>query len=259
MGKNIIKIDAEKCIGCGACVKDCPAFYIELKNGKAVSGGTGCIECAHCYCVCPVKAITMVGYDETGCDEFGKMSDIDSDKLLLAMKSRRTVRQYKSTPVELDKIEKILEAGRYCPTAKNAQNVAFTVLRRDVMDEVEKEAVKLFRGAIDTGAKFVSGLKKYNIDDHFFFKGAPLVIIVSSSSTNDAALASSYMEIMAESLGLGVLYSGFFIAASKLNPKIRMKLGLPRGHKAVNCMIMGYPDVEFRRIAPRKKLKVNYK
>jgi len=45
--------------------------------------------------------------------------------------------------------------------------------------------------------------------DSFFFKGAPLVIIVSARNEVDAALASSYMEIMAESLGLGVLYSGF--------------------------------------------------
>ena len=47
--------------------------------------------------------------------------------------------------------------------------------------------------------------------DSFFFKGAPLVILVSARNEVDAALASSYTEIMAESLGLGVLYSGFFI------------------------------------------------
>ena len=43
---------------------------------------------------------------------------------------------------------------------------------------------------------------------------------------------------------------------AKINPLIKAKLQLPRGHKVVNCMIIGYPDVEYRRIPPRKPLKL---
>lgn len=63
------------------------------------------------------------------------------------------------------------------------------------------------------------------------------------------------MELMANSLGLGVLYSGFFIACSKINPKIRKILNLPKGHKPVTCMVIGYPNVKYQRTALRKKLK----
>ena len=31
---------------------------------------------------------------------------------------------------------------------------------------------------------------------------------------------------------------------------------MPRGHKVVTCMVIGYPAVKYQRIVPRKKLKV---
>ncbi len=33
-------------------------------------------------------------------------------------------------------------------------------------------------------------------------------------------------------------------------------LVMPRGHKVVTCMVIGYPAVKYQRIVPRKKLKV---
>lgn len=81
------------------------------------------------------------------------------------------------------------------------------------------------------------------------------MILVSSRSTVDAGLASSYMEIMAESLGLGVLYSGFFITCTRISNKLRSLIRVPKGQKAVTCMIIGYPAVRYRRIVPRKPLK----
>lgn len=246
-----IVIDNSKCIGCAQCVKDCVASSLYIENGKAVFRGEGCIGCAHCYAVCPTGAVDMPEYDKKDCVEVTSMTEIDSDVLLQAMKSRRTIRQYKDTPVEKEKIKKILEAGRYAPTGSNSQNVAFTVLGSK-QDAIEKECVKLFRAGVGIGSKFSKSLSHTTIDEHFFFKGAPLVIVVSAHNTVNGTIASAYMEIMANSLGLGVLYSGFFCGCTKLNPKIKSMLKLPKGHKAVTCLIMGYPDVKYQRIAPRK-------
>ena len=193
----------------------------------------------------------MPSYDKSGCGEMASMTELNSDTFLQAMKSRRTVRQFKALPVEKEKLDKILEAGRYAPTGGNSQNVAFTILT-DSRAEIERECIKLFRTGVNIGSKFSKLLQNTEINDSFFFKGAPLVIVVSGHDTVNAALASAYMELMANSLGLGVLYSGFFCACTKLNPMIKAKLKLPKGHKAVTCMIMGYPDVEYKRIVPRK-------
>ena len=249
-----VTIDSSKCIGCGKCVKDCVVSSLYLEGGKA-KFREGCIECGHCFAVCPAGAVDMPGYDKTGCTEITPMTQIDSETLLQAMKSRRTVRRFKNIPVEQEKIDRILEAGRYAPTGANSQNVAYTILS-DKKDELERECVKLFRAGVKVGSKFSKALKNTDINDTFFFKGAPLVIVVSGHDSVNATLASAYMELEANSLGLGVLYSGFFCGCTVLNPKIKAKLHLPRGHKAVTCMIMGYPDVEYKRIPPRKPVNV---
>ena len=249
-----VVINKEKCILCQKCVKDCVASALYIEN-KSVKLREGCIECGHCFAICPEGAIDMPAYDTKNCTEITNMTEIDSNTLLQAIKSRRTIRQYKDIPVEQEKIDMILEAGRYAPTGANSQNVAFTILGSK-QDEIEKECVKLFRTGVGIGSKFVKALGQQNINDTFFFKGAPLVIVVSGRDKVNASLASAYMELTANSLGLGVLYSGFFCGCAALSPKIRSALKLPTGHKAVTCLIIGYPNVEYKRIAPRKELKI---
>ena len=72
--------------------------------------------------------------------------------------------------MEKENLEKILEAGHYCPTGGNSQNVAFTILgsKQDVAEEI---CVNLFRKGKKIGSPFVDFLKRITISDDFFFKG----------------------------------------------------------------------------------------
>lgn len=249
---NIVNINKELCTGCGLCASDCPAMSIKVTDGKATMGSS-CIECGHCYAICPAGAISMNGYDTSNCGEMASMQELDTDTLIQAMKSRRTIRQFKDMPIEQEKLDKILEAGRYCPTGGNSQKICYTILGSQ-QDAIEKECVKMFRAGVKAGSAFSSFLKNKVIDDNFFFKKAPVVIVVSGTNSVDPSLASSYMELVAESMGIGVLYSGFFQMCATLNPKIKSMLKLPKGHKVVTCMVMGYPAVKYQRIVPRKPL-----
>ena len=251
---NQIMIDQNKCIGCSLCVKDCPGACLYLENGKAHVRDSGCIECGHCYAICPENAVRMSGYACNN-EPVTPMTEISSDTLLAAIKSRRSVRRFNDEEISTEDFMKIIEAGRYSPTGGNAQNVAFTVLGSK-QQQAESICVDLFRKGQKIGAPFVDLFKRTEITDDFFFKGAPKVILVSSSSSVDASLASAYMEIMAESLGLGVLYSGFFIVCMRFSPKLSRLIPLPKGHKPVTCLIIGHPDVKYQRIAPRKDAKL---
>lgn len=251
---NTISIDYEKCVGCGLCVNDCPASHLYIENKKAKADETSCIECGHCYAICPMDAVRITGYACTD-EPIISMTEFDSDKLLAAMKSRRTIRHFTDQSIEEEKLQKILEAGRYCPTASNAQNITFTILGSK-QNEAEAICVNLFRKGKKLGSPFMDFLKKIDITDDFFFKGAPLVIVLSSKSNINAGLASSYMELMAYNLGLGVLYNGFFVICAKMSRELKSLLQLPKNHEVVSCMVIGYPDVKYQRIPPRKDLQV---
>lgn len=68
----MVIINTEKCIGCGACVKDCIRKSLEVKNGKAVFYNRNCIECGHCIAVCPRQAVTIDSYGEDQTEVFRK-------------------------------------------------------------------------------------------------------------------------------------------------------------------------------------------
>ncbi len=55
-----LKIDKEKCIGCGKCEKLCPMKNITVLEQKAVSGSQ-CTMCYRCINKCPRQAITLLG------------------------------------------------------------------------------------------------------------------------------------------------------------------------------------------------------
>jgi len=55
-----LKIDANKCIGCGKCENLCPMNNIKIWDMKAVSGAQ-CTMCYRCINRCPKQAITLLG------------------------------------------------------------------------------------------------------------------------------------------------------------------------------------------------------
>ncbi len=53
-----VKINAETCIGCSACIDTCPVAALTMENEKAVVNEETCIDCGNCIPSCPVEAIS---------------------------------------------------------------------------------------------------------------------------------------------------------------------------------------------------------
>ncbi len=261
---NVIQIDREKCIGCGMCAKDCPNKAIKVEDKKATMFLDSCMECGHCLAICPKEAVSMNGYDET---EIKSLKDMDltmtDTQLLDHLKAIRSVRQFKETPVEKEKVEKIIEAGRFTPTGSNAQNIKYFVVENPE-EKIEPYARKIF----GTGMNLLKKLKKvlplpeaidrYEIEPGFFFHHAPAAILVVSDNVVDVGLLSANMGTMAELQGLGLFYVGLFTWAAKFSPSLRKKLGLKKGEKIVTALAVGYPKVKYQRSVPRKKANVTW-
>lgn len=58
-GKNMaVKVDKEKCTGCGACEEICPVDAIKVNEIAEVDEET-CIDCGTCVDECPVEALSL--------------------------------------------------------------------------------------------------------------------------------------------------------------------------------------------------------
>ncbi|MBN1860687.1 MAG: 4Fe-4S binding protein [Candidatus Thermoplasmatota archaeon] len=54
-----VKVDKEKCTGCGACVTACPVEALKVVNEKVEVNEDTCIDCGTCVDECPVQALSL--------------------------------------------------------------------------------------------------------------------------------------------------------------------------------------------------------
>jgi len=55
-----LKLDTDKCIGCGMCAIVCPQTVFQVETAKArVIDRDGCMECGACATNCPTAAISV--------------------------------------------------------------------------------------------------------------------------------------------------------------------------------------------------------
>lgn len=77
MKRNIIRIDEEKCNGCGLCIPNCPEGAIQLIDGKArLVSDLFCDGLGACLGHCPEDAITIEEREAESYDEKKVMGNI---------------------------------------------------------------------------------------------------------------------------------------------------------------------------------------
>jgi nitroreductase len=180
-------------------------------------------------------------------------------ELFEAIKNRRSIRRYTSDAVDDDKINAILEAGRWAPSWGNTQCWRFVVVRDG---EIKK--------------KLTEALLPIHLPDReipnpatIAFTVAPVIIVVCAEigksggkhgrpgeyTTDkgdwfmfDAALAVQNMVLAAHALGLGTVIIGAFEAA-----RVEQALNVPPGYRVVAMFPLGVP-AQPGKAPPRKEL-----
>lgn len=266
----MVEILKEKCIGCGQCVKECFPHCLTLANGKAHANNNMCIDCGHCYAVCPTNAICLPEQSEDGVIELADSKPvIDSELMLNFIKSRRSIRNYQDKKIQPPVMEHILQAGRFTPTGGNVQDVQY-IFVQDNLETFKKMVWDGLNSVIQNMEQSSSIQERYHLilknlceayaggagEDRLFFNAPALLIVLSNSSLN-GGLASSNIELMANAKGLGVLYSGFIQMAISASPNACDYLKL-QPEQMKSCMLIGYPNVSFRRTVPRKPTSVKW-
>jgi nitroreductase len=162
--------------------------------------------------------------------------------------TRKSVKKYKSDPVPQELIEKIVEAGTYAPTGRNAQApIILAVSNRQVRDELMKLNAKIL------GAEG---------SDPFY--NAPVVLVVLAAKERntrvyDGSCVMENLMLAAHALGLGSCWihrakETFELPEGKA---ILQSLGIEGEYEGVGNCIIGYPDHE-PEPKPRKENWVYY-
>ncbi len=266
------KIDQEKCIQCGECVRDCPYDIIELSGEYPVvirGKEEQCIQCQHCLAVCSTGALSILGKDP---DHSIPIKDNlpSAEQMETLVKARRSVRFYKKKPVETETISHLLEVVSHCPTGINNRQLLFTVVEdQKTMEKIRFETMEGIRKAVQDsslpqGLEFFEGiLGAWNRGQDIIFRSAPHLLIVSSpkggpSPEADTMIALSYFELVASSMGLGTVWDGLAKwALTAILPEMITKLGVPQDHHIGYMMVFGWPAIKYHRTVQRGDARIN--
>ncbi len=157
---------------------------------------------------------------------------------------RRSVRTFDDKPVEQEKIDRILEAGRLAPTAANKQPQRVYVLQsKAAMDKARAAAGRMMHNAQ------VALLVCY--DDEESWKATSFGEPDYDGGEVDAAIVTTSMMMEATDLGVGTLWvRGFNV------PEAERIFGLPANIHIVCFLVLGYAaeSVLAKPHTPRKEL-----
>ncbi len=150
------------------------------------------------------------------------------NEVLKAIKNRRTIRRFKSDPIDAKMLRMILEAGRWAPSFSNLQPFKFIVVKnqglKNALDKAARESVL-----------------------HLGINEAPVVILVCVDRRVDplhaieaGAAATQNMTLAAYSLGLGAGWIGIW--GTEAEAAIQKLLKLPETVRMVSLLPIGIPD-----------------
>lgn len=261
-----ITVDAGMCIHCGMCIHDCIVQCLQFDAEKIphyIEGGEElCVGCQHCMAICPKSALSFGGKNpyESDIADYG-----NSEDLLRLIKSRRSFRFFQKQDVPPDKLSKIVDMLAYPPKGGNADSLHFSIVgTAEKMRAIEKLTYDTMKSIENASSLIELCLNCYNNGTEFIYRGASMLVAVSVNNANviagcenaDPIIALSYLDLYAQSLGLGTLWSDVAVSVFKELPEIRALLEIPADCELNYIMLLGVPAIKYKRTVQREPANV---
>ena len=162
--------------------------------------------------------------------------------MLNTLLQHRTIRKYKTQPIEEDKLRNILEAGSRASTTGNMQVYSMVVTKDE---EIKKQLAPChFNQPMVTQAPviitFCADFNRFNkwCEQRKAIPGYDNFLSFFTAAI-DALLVAQNVCVAAEDLGLGICYLG---TTTYMADKIIEVLKLPKGVVPVTTVTVGYPE-----------------
>lgn len=205
---------------------------------------------------------------------------------------RRSIRSFKKEPLPDSMIRRVLEAGRFAPSAGNQQPWKFLVVRNpDVLAEMEQDAIKMAKKMmffLDVSRskfrkkylmwftklmiKFLpnelhpvpfSLLKLIADDKAPVFHGAPTLILLLqdcrgvSSPPLDMGVCGQTMVLAAHSMGAGTCWIGL-VKLLMYYPKWKKYFNVKFPYSCSECIAIGWPKGNYDGEVTREMQLINW-
>ena len=178
-----------------------------------------------------------------------------------AIHHRRSVRDYRSEPLDDAVFHRLIDAAVWAPSAINEQPWHFTVVRdQRKLDVISKQAKAHCSPAPQMRCPTTCARCSSNPDFQIFYH-APALIVISAAhggawAVEDCALTAQNLMLAACSEGLGSCWIGF--AQTWLQtPDGKSALELPDGYLPVAPIIVGRPNT-ISPAVPRKPAQIHW-
>jgi len=283
---GVMEVDEDSCTSCGLCVDNCPfkcwemadSGYPELRDEYV------CFSCCNCMVACPTDAISIADtYHVTGSywatephplpvkmplrprDKDGNLDEWNAIERLVL--ERRSVRNFKDEPVPDHLIRRVLEAGRFAPSAGNCQPWQFVVITdKSLIAKMDEAVLAMAKGVWATykNDELVKGMGPVAEATPYAFEpralwggvgtivrgemtpslGAPCVILLVGDTRAitgaplNIGICGENMNLVANSLGIRACWNGFLVSGV---PAIADKINLQPNWSVITTMVLGWP------------------
>ncbi|MCB2205835.1 nitroreductase family protein [bacterium] len=264
----------------------CPKDVLQLRAAKVATieeRVDECILCGQCVAVCPTASITMPDLPEAN---FRKLNRdvLSAEQFEDFLRSRRSVRTFRNTPVEREVVDRILAMAALAPMGFPPHSTGVVVLsdreeRKHLLEELVEGYASIDKAMGSAVGRFfvrrAAGGENYRmLREHIlhltrtanadfrrdrkdrYTYNAPVIMLFhgdtgAMSYEENAHIVCHQAMLAALSMGLGSTIIGLVPPIVDRSKELRQRYGIPDSHRVITSLVLGYPKYRYRQSIQR--------